>query len=155
MNHSHGKNRQPRFRSSRSMRGVGLVEVLIAVLVMAVGVLGIAAMQATTLRNSQSSVERAQAVMQTYTILDAMRANVDVARQGGYNLPMTCTASASGTLVANDQRFWLQTMQANLGPSACGKVTCVANACTVTVRWDDSRGKAGSSLQTLDTSTRI
>lgn len=155
MNHLPNVGRRPSFRSPGNMRGVGLVEVLIAVLVMAIGVLGIAAMQATALRNSQSSIERAQAIMQTYTILDAMRANIDVARLGSYNLGMTCTAPASGTLVANDQRFWLQTMQANLGPSACGQIVCAANACTVTVRWDDSRGKAGSSLQTLATSTRI
>ena len=55
-------------------RGVGLIEVMVAVLILGVGLLGIAAMQTTALRNSQSSLERSQAVMQTYAILDAMRA---------------------------------------------------------------------------------
>ena len=147
--------RQRIYRSSHSMRGVGLIEVLIAVLIMAIGLLGIAAMQATTLRNSQSSVERTQAVVQTYTILDAMRANIDAARGGGYNLAMTCTAPSGGTLITNDQRFWLQAVKTNLGSSACGQIDCVANACTISVKWDDSRGKGGISAQTLDTRTRI
>ena len=81
--------RHRRFSRSRgprsAARGVGLIEVLIAVLVMAIGLLGIAAMQATALRNSQSSLERSQAVIQSYGILDAMRANLDVARAGTYN----------------------------------------------------------------------
>ena len=51
----------------RTSRGVGLIEVLIAVLVMGIGMLGIAALQATSLRNSQSSLERGNAVIQTYT----------------------------------------------------------------------------------------
>ena len=51
---------------------MSLLEVLIAVLVLAIGLLGIAALQATALRNSQSSLERNQAVIASYTIADAM-----------------------------------------------------------------------------------
>ena len=49
----------------RSQAGAGLIEVLVAVLVMGVGLLGIAAMQATALRNHQSALERTQATIQT------------------------------------------------------------------------------------------
>lgn len=66
----------------KSMAGISLIEVLISVLVLGVGMLGIAAMQATALRNSQSSLERSQAVIQVYTIFDAMRANSEVATSG-------------------------------------------------------------------------
>lgn len=71
-----------KFIKRNSMAGVGLVEVMISVLVLGVGMLGIAAMQATALRNSQSSLERSQAVIQAYTIFDAMRANLAVATSG-------------------------------------------------------------------------
>ncbi|MFL8092610.1 prepilin-type N-terminal cleavage/methylation domain-containing protein, partial [Xanthomonas vasicola] len=47
----------------KSMSGIGLIEVLISVVILGVGMLGIAAMQATALRNSQSSLERSQAVI--------------------------------------------------------------------------------------------
>ena len=142
-------------RSLAAIRGVGLIEVLVAVLVLAIGLLGVAAMQATALRNSQSSLERSQGVMHVYTILDAMRANPDGARSGGYNMGMTCVAPAAGSLITSDQRQWITVLQQNLGVTACGQVTCVATICTVTVRWDDSRGSGGSTVQTLSTRTRI
>ena len=147
--------KNPSFGSPASMRGVGLVEVLVAVLVLAIGLLGIAALQATTLRNSQSSIERTQAVVQTYTILDAMRANLTAARGTSYNMPMTCVAPSAGTLITSDQRFWLLSAQASLGSTACGKIECKANVCTITLQWDDSRSKGGSSAQTLVTVTQL
>jgi len=142
-------------RRAADVRGVGLIEVLVAVLVLAIGLLGVAAMQATALRNSQSSLERSQGVVHIYTILDAMRANPTVARAGGYNMSMTCTAPSAGGLVDSDKNNWIRMLQDNLGPSACGQVECNGAICTITVRWDDSRGSAGSTTQTFTTTTRI
>ena len=137
-------------------RGVGLIEVLIAVLIMGVGFLGIAALQAVTLRNSQSALERSQAVVQTYAILDAMRANVAVARIGGYNLnTMTCAPPSAGNLAANDLRDWVLALHDSLGGSACGQITCGSLDCKITVQWDDSRGTDGNSAQKLETETRL
>jgi len=136
-------------------RGVGLIEVLVAVLVLAIGLLGVAAMQALALRNSQSSLERSQGVVHAYTILDAMRANPVAARGGAYNIGMTCTIPAGGALPANDIRNWMTELQQNLGTTACGQVNCAGPMCTVTVRWDDSRGSGGSVTQTFSTTSRI
>lgn len=147
------RRRAPRFAAS--VRGVGLIEVLVAVLVLAIGLLGVAAMQATALRNSQSSLERSQGVMHVYTILDSMRANPSAARTGAYNMGMTCAVPAAGNLVANDKRAWIDMLQQNLGATACGQVACVATLCTISVRWDDSRGTSGSATQTFSTTTRI
>jgi type IV pilus assembly protein PilV len=151
--HRTTRRRAPRFAAS--VRGVGLIEVLVAVLVLAIGLLGVAAMQATALRNSQSSLERSQGVMHVYTILDSMRANPSAARTGAYNMGMTCAVPAAGNLVANDKRAWIDMLQQNLGATACGQVACVATLCTISVRWDDSRGTSGSATQTFSTTTRI
>lgn len=127
-----------------------------SVLVLAIGLLGAAAMQATALRNSQSSFERSQGVVHVYAILDAMRANAQVARQGGYNMPMTCAAAPIvGDLSVDDRNLWLQTLRNNLSQSACGQIDCVATVCTITVRWDDSRGTGGVAAHTFSTTTRI
>ena len=136
-------------------RGVGLIEVLVAVLVLAIGLLGVAAMQVMALRNSQSSLERSQGVVHAYTILDAMRANPVQARAGAYNIGMTCLAPGGGSLASNDINAWITVLQQNLGPTACGQINCVGPMCTVTVRWDDSRGTAGSVTQTFTTTSRI
>lgn len=148
--------------------GATLLEVLISVLILGIGLLGIAAMQATALRNTQGSLERSQAVIHTYAILDAMRANRARAVGGEYNLAaMTCAAPASPTgIVANDQSRWILALQAELGSSACGQIACdtaSAGDCTVTVQWDESRAsdtgdgvvQAGLSNRSMITRTRI
>ena len=159
-----GKDSHSRFNAPvarGAVRGAGLIEVLVAVLIMAIGLLGIAAMQATALRNSQSALERSQAVVQTYSIVDAMRANREAALAGSYNMGMTCEPpGAGGSLVANDQSNWINDLQSSMGSTACGQVGCDAEgACTITVEWDDSRagpqGGAGDEEQTVVTQTRI
>jgi len=155
--------------------GVGLIEVLVAVLVLAIGLLGIAALQAVTLKNSGGSAERTQAVIQTYSMLDLLRANKDSATSfntgGGFQCgtytPPTGGAT-NGTLNA-----WLGALRTNISPSACGKVECATNGggmeCTITTRWDASRSTGGRiarsgeaapasgevDLQTLETRARL
>jgi type IV pilus assembly protein PilV len=153
MTHPHGRRRAPSFGARA--RGVGLIEVLVAVLVLAIGLLGVAAMQATALRNSQSSLERSQGVIHVYTILDAMRANPAAARAGTYNMALTCAVPAAGSLVASDQRAWITAIQQDLGQTACGGIACAAGLCEINVQWDDSRGSGGSKEQAFKTTTRI
>ena len=136
--------------------GVGLIEVLVAVLVLSIGLLGVAALQATALRSSQSSLERSQGVIHAHSIFDMMRANTDEARAGAYVMPLTCAAPAGGSVSANDKRTWIQSMQQDLGAEACGQITCTAPFCTVTVRWNDSRaGGAADSAQSFSMTSRI
>lgn len=139
----------------RHASGVGLIEVLVAVAILAFGMLGIAALQATALRNSQSSLERSQAVTLTYSMLDRMRANIDAAQKGDYDIPETCAPPTGGTLITNDQRDWINGLHDALGDSdtTCGQIDCVLRVCTITVKWDDSRGKNGDAEQTLTTRT--
>jgi type IV pilus assembly protein PilV len=138
-------------------RGVGLIEVLIAVLVLSIGLLGVAGLQARALKNAQSAYERSQAVALTYLMLDAMRANVDQARTGAYNLGMTCTLLSGSTLIANDQNVWLQALKDTLGnrDSTCGQIDCQGAVCTVRVRWDDSRGTGGASTFQVETTSML
>lgn len=147
--------------SRRSQSGVSLVEVLVAVMVLGVGLLGIGAMQAIALRNGQSSLERTQAVIQSYAILDLVRANRANALAGYYNTGATpvCEAGdvdedgpAGEQAAQNDVNSWLGSLKMAMGSGAgdtttCGAVNCAANAiggatCTVTIQWDDSRGTA-------------
>ena len=145
------------FRPRHAAKGVSLIEVLISVLVMGIGMLGIAAMQATALRNNQSALERSQAVVQSYAILDAMRANAVAARAGEYNMAMTGTAPAGATLADTDRADWINALQGmgGIGESAQGSINCNGAVCTVTVQWDDTRGSDGSTTRQFATVTRI
>lgn len=146
------------------MSGIGLIEVLIAVVILAFGMLGIAALQAASLRNGESSLERSQATAETYTILDAMRANSTHAKIGDYNLAKTCDVPDAGaTLVENDLHNWITSLHRRLGGpdiggTSCGEITCGALSCKVTVYWDDSRGTNGATDATaynVVTQTRL
>lgn len=153
-------SRQPgTFIHRKTMRGAGMVEVLVAVLVMAIGLLGIAAMQAAALRNSQSALERSQAVVQTYSILDAMRANRPAALANAYNIGMTCAAPGAGTLAQTDLSLWITSLQQPtiLGESACGQITRNGDIFEVTVRWNDQRatGAATEDNATVITRTQL
>jgi type IV pilus assembly protein PilV len=132
-----------------------MIEVLIAIVVLAFGMLGVAALQMTALRSSQSSLESSQATVQTYAILDAMRANREVARIGGYNLDtMTCSAPDRGTLAMNDLANWIDSLKQTLGQSACAQVACGSVECTIAVQWNDARAK-GESEHTVRIVTRL
>lgn len=66
-------------------RGFTLIEVLIAILITAIGVLGIAGLQAYTLKSTHGSNLRSVATRQAYEIADAMRANNNGLGSGYYN----------------------------------------------------------------------
>ena len=142
-------------RSPARMTGMSLIEVLVSVLVLGIGLLGIAAMQSLALRGGQSTLETSQAVMQTTGIIEAMRANR--ANAASYNTAgMVCAAGAVGTLAENDLKSWIESMQATIGGGAttCGQVQNCPDNCQITVRWDDSRG-GGSATRDIVTRTRI
>ena len=133
-------------------RGYGLMEVLVALLIVSIGLLGIASLQLTALKNVGSSMERSQAVIQTYSYLEVLRANVDKAST--LDVPLTCNeTSLAASKVA--QRKWIRELKASLGPQACGKAECVGTQCTITIQWDDSRAEGGSTTQQLVTETAL
>ncbi|MBW8312602.1 MAG: type IV pilus modification protein PilV [Rhizobium sp.] len=137
--------------------GASLLEVLVSVLILAIGLLGIAALQSITLKNTQSSSERTAAIIQSYAMFDMMRANRDAARAGNYNQGLLCEAPASpaASRVAGDLDRWIAQLKQSMGDSACGSITCGAQTCTVTVQWDDSRASDGDAEQKIITTTRL
>lgn len=128
---------KPLTPSPSQQSGVGLIEVMVAVVVLSVGLLGIAALQAVTLKNSGSSASRTQASIQVYSMLDIIRA--DRANVANYNTNTYTDGpgdGAPGTL-----NGWLDGLPNAIGAGAQGRVICNAGSlvCRVAVRWDDSR----------------
>lgn len=137
----------------RRQRGISLIEVLVSVLVLGIGLLGIAAMQSFALRGGQSSLESSQTVMLTNQIIEAMRLNR--ANAADYN-GTWATPPAGGTLAQHDLNEWVAAMrgvanwqgytppQPALEANARGIIAGCPNACTVTIEWDDQRAGGGS-----------
>ncbi|MHB8744288.1 MAG: type IV pilus modification protein PilV [Sulfuricaulis sp.] len=66
-------------------RGFSLIEVLIALLILSIGLLGLAALQTVDLRYNRQSYQRTQAVFQAYDMIDRIRANPTGLTNGDYN----------------------------------------------------------------------
>lgn len=135
--------RRARIIHSNGQRGVGLIEVLIALLVLSFGMLGLAGLQVWSLRYNQSAMERGMAVVQTYTIVDAMRADRAAALSSGFNIGMDVSPPSGGSFPAVSLRAWRASLEAALGPGATGEVDCDGAVCTVRVQWDDTRATPG------------
>ena len=144
-------------QSKSFQRGVSLIEALVSVLILAIGLLGMLAMQGASLRNNQSANERSIAVVASYSIIDAMRANRLAALNGAYNFALSanCVLPQGNTQAVIDLREWVLNLQADLGPTACGNIDCLNGACRVTVAWNDSRATEGLELQQLTTEVRL
>lgn len=142
----------PSRNAPRHAAGFTLMEVLIAVLVLAVGLLGMAGLQTQALRYNHSAYLRSQAVQLTYDMADRLRANLPAFANADYeygtydcavgNLPADpgCIQTApngctSAQLAQYDFRLWNQTIRDQL-PGGCGLVTQpTADLAEISVSW--------------------
>jgi len=143
-----GFNRARKMSLPRKHRGDTMIEVLVTVIILAVGVLGAAAMQVTTIQNLNSSYSASVAAMVAEDFSERMRANPVAALADDYvhdsapdGFP-NCVANACTLtqLASYDVGSWWQVMTGVL-PVASGEVTRIIGTSTfvVTVRWDDDR----------------
>ena len=85
-----------KFNIAFQHRGFSLIEVLVALLVLSIGLLGLAALQTTSLQYNTGSYFRTQATFLAYDIIDRMRANTDAVvdnDNNGYDQPTTTNVS--------------------------------------------------------------
>lgn len=138
--------RIPHRRSrARTAAGFTLIEVLIAILVMAFGLLGFAMMQTMSLRFAQAANQRTQATNLAYDLLDQMRANRLVAAQytGATFTPGAVTGCAARpvgamSVAASILRWQCQVVTA-LGPQAQAAVTFNNGLVNVRINWGEER----------------
>jgi type IV pilus assembly protein PilV len=133
-----------------AQRGMTLVEVLVTLLIISVGLLGVGALQLTSLRNNYDAFVRSQAAVLSSEIIDRMRANRDAARGGAYNValgPHTATSTPAET----DLTAWKAALAAAM-PNGDGQVAIDAATLmiTVTIQWGE-RGEAAPLVFTTRT----
>lgn len=132
----------------REARGFTLLEVLIALLVLAFGLLGFALLQTMNLRFTQSANQRTQATNLAYDLLDQIRANRLQAPEYTAITPGTfagedgknCTPAAVAAVADNIARWRCQVV-ATLGTGANATVayTPADGSVSVRVTWNDER----------------
>lgn len=121
-------------------RGVGLIEVLIAIVVVALGVLAIIRMQTNMVQANQSALLRSQATLLVYDMTDRLRVDRQGAITGLYNRAFDDGLPTAGVAVpGTETRLWLERIDDVL-PAGQGAIVSNGVQVTVSVRWDDSRG---------------
>ncbi len=116
-------------RKPASNRGFSLIEVLVSLVILSVGLLGIAGLQVTGLRSNHSSLLRSQATLFASDMAERMRANNIGFTAGDYDKPAaTLDASCESTtgckplaMAKNDMYVW-STNLGNTLPSGAGIV---------------------------------
>jgi len=128
--------------------GFSMVETLVSLLVLSIGLLGVAGLQVSGMKANQSAYIRSQATLAAYDMIDRMRTNPDGVTANHYNsmssasLPNdpNCVTSDSGctaaALAANDLREWTYE-HLSLLSSGSGTVTKSGSVFTVSVNWVD------------------
>ena len=126
-----------------AQRGVSLIEVLVAVVILTIGLLGLAGLQAGGMRVSQGATFRGLASQYASDMADRMRANADAAKAGSYSLSLGASypVTMSSAAVTNDVNDWMTRMRAVL-PAADGSIVANGNEVTITIQWDDRRAAA-------------
>lgn len=131
-------------------RGFSLVEVLVALVVLSVGMLGIAALYVESLRSGNTAQLRTQAVALASDMADRIRAN----RQGGVSytkaftdvgaLNVACNPGGAGCVPAvmagHDISQWNTAVTGQLAGAQCSigvDTTTIPNTYTITIQWSE------------------
>ncbi|MEO8445448.1 MAG: type IV pilus modification protein PilV [Gammaproteobacteria bacterium] len=124
----------PRQRQS----GTSLLEVLITVVLVSIGLLGLAGLQLTTVQNSNSSGERFEATTLARDVLERMRANRQKAVDPNYqyNIALGAAPAVAG-LAGADLAAWRNALAALPGGDGAIAVDN-AGVVTIEVQWTDA-----------------
>ncbi|MBA4272035.1 MAG: type IV pilus modification protein PilV [Pseudomonas sp.] len=123
-------------------QGMTLIEVLVALLILTVGLLGAAAVQINALKYTDSSRMTSQASFIAYDMMDRIRAN------SGANYTVTPPTSANPGNARDQDLYDFTTSIVNFGgPTATGSITLNQRIYTITITWSDARAASTANAQ--------
>lgn len=161
----------------RNNTGFSLLEVMIALVIFSIGILGMAGLLMLSVRTNHSAYLRSQAGFLAQGLADRMRLNMPALWTDQYNLaypvggtPSTCTTGCNiAAIVSRDSIAWSRSLT-QLLPGPTATVGCVLNPgalvpsnqqmldrapydglCTITITWSESSLNvgAGANFQTF------
>lgn len=112
------------------MKGFSLIEVMLALLILSIGLLGIAGMQLKSFKNINDAYYHSAAIIRLSSMMERLRSNT------------------SGEARARELLRW-NAINAAVLPGGEGSYSCYADNCTVTINWQNK------TIQTQRISGRI
>ena len=150
-------------RPSRVQDGFSLIEVLIAVTILSIGLLGISGLVVSTFKSNDDAAMRSRATILANAILDNMRANLTDAGLGSgstYNVGNITTWTGTGgcvgsacsasSIATTDLANWQALLSSSLpgyGGSIAVSVSGSYITAAVTVTWNNTRSAAAFESQ--------
>lgn len=150
--------------------GFTLLEVMIAMVIFSIGLLGLAGIQAVSIQNNNSAYTRTVSMQLAYNMADVLRASTD--NEGSINsvfdsvttaipgsAPTSCVQkNAAGapdcteTALANFELYhWKKRIEQELA-SGLGSISKTGDVYTITIMWDDEHtGATGTACGTDNT----
>jgi len=158
-----------KYSQENKQSGFTLIEILVALIILSIGLLGMASLQINSLRSNQSAYLKSQASMLAYDIADRMRANSDRAIAGDYNafdtdggaVPVNpnCISTAAGcndvSQSNTDLAEWARRINGTgnaiaLLPDAQGTIARGAgNLFTVSIIWKETEWDEANSVKNV------
>lgn len=147
----------------KQSEGFTLVEVLVSLLILGIGLLGLAGLQNVGISAGYSALQRSQASWLASEMADLLRANPDAAHAGAYDTNFVdaaagCPKGGGSTRAQLDLGEWLEHVCETLGGTGSGSVQVIRSddlySASIAVRWNDRRarerlGEAGSAWETF------
>lgn len=128
--------------NNSGQQGLTLIESMVTLLVISVGLLGIASLHLTSMQQNSSALHHSKAVWAGYNMADRIRANITrfgdyagIDTVNGYSQDCSSGNCTTGQLVTSDAEQWARKVQ-DL-PGGRGLITGNATRLVVTVMWDD------------------
>ncbi len=117
-------------RVARRERGFSLLEVLVALIIFSIGMLGIASLQANVLRLNYGAYQRTQATVLAYNMMDRLRTNREAAMAGDCNVALGGTRDKAAALASANQQLTTATtaLSAATTPAATQAAQVVVDA---------------------------
>ena len=146
----------------RGSKGFGLIEVLVTIIIISVGLLGVASLQLISLKNVNNTQFRTLATIYAYDMAERMRSNKAGVDAGAYNKILGNESEDASNVAQNDAFEWnsLIAAGANNGglPSGVGTVTSNGSVYDIVISWQEQgRDNTGGLVEakTITLSVRI
>ena len=153
-------------------RGFTLLEVLIALLIFSLGMMGLAGLMVVSVKTNQSAYQRTQASFLAQSMADRMRANISKVNDynGDYDAstagPSSCSSCDPDDLLDRDRKVWSRQLIESLPPNTTANINCDGTVipassgagtydgtCEFTITWTEANLKVEDSADPPPTQT--
>lgn len=119
----------------KSQMGVGLIEVMVAILLLAIGILGFVALQVRAVEATSDTSQQMKAIVIARDLAERMRANPQAVRSGYYHNANTSTSAAALTAKNDLLDITKQTQENGMSLLVSGCPTDAVRQC-IYIAWD-------------------